>query len=205
MRANLLLSALALTSIGCAVEDPDLVSAPLVSGLGQHLEARELDLPPMVKDLAPYAGANWDFRVEIGLVDGDDPDLAVYPARAACLISGDWKGLPPQGWDEPVTVSDSKRERWAPIWQGTLPSGHLQGLVIDLDSEVHVVDGDLAYDAELASANRRMEVALNLDTATPDPLVVTILVETVYNGGQVNLEVADVLVRKVDEQGYPID
>lgn len=201
MRATAILSTLALV-VGCSAEPVDVVSSPIVTDFGQPIEARTLSRAPIARDLPPYAGANWDFRLEIGLSDPGDPVMYVYPARVLCRVNGDWMGLPPQGWDDPVPVIASTRDRWAPIWQGTLPGGLLESLVIDLDEDVMLVEEDVSFEGEIPSGDRQIELALGMDTGGQHPMVVTVLVQPIYHDGWVNLDVTDVLVRKVDELGY---
>jgi hypothetical protein len=205
MRSGLALCLVTLSTLGCAPEGADLTSSPLITGLDRELEVTQVARLAGREPLPPYMGANFDFRLELGLSSPDCPEISVFPARVLAAIDDDWIGLPPQGWDDPVPVRYGDGSRWAAIWLGSLPPGELHQLVIDLAEDVHVVVEDVAYDAAMADDDRQMQLELELDTDHPAPVVVTVFLETWARDGVVNYDVDKVLLREVDDRGYAKD
>ena len=205
MRSVHALALIATSAFGCAPESLEMTNSPIVSGLDRELEVTRIVTPAGRSAVAPYLGATFDVRIEMGLSSPDRPEVAVFPARVLANLDEDWIGLPPQGWDEPTHVEYRDRDRWAGIWQGQLPDGALNEVVIDLSEDVHVVVDDVAYDAALPVDERQLSFDLNVDTDHPAPVVLTVLLSTNVNGGVVNWDIEKVLVREVDSDGFPQD
>jgi hypothetical protein len=205
MHLGLTLSLVPLLAMGCASEATDLTSSPMITGLGREVEVTQVARLGGAEPLPPYMGATFDFRLELGLTSPDCPQISVFPARVLAAIDEDWIGLPPQGWDEPIPVRYVERDRWAAIWQGSLPEGELHQLVVDLAEDVHVVIEDVSYDASIADDDRQLDLGINVDTGHAAPVVVTVFLETWASDGVVNMDIDKVVLREVDDRGYAKD
>lgn len=205
MRTGLTLSLIALLTMGCASEATDLTSSPLITGLDREVEVTQVARLGGSEPLPPYMGANFDFRLELGLASPDCPQLSVFPDRVLAAIDEDWIGLPPQGWDEPVPVRYVERDRWPAVWQGSLPEGELHQLVMDLAEDVHVVIEDVSYDAAIADEDRQIDLDINVDTGHAAPVVITVFLMTHARDGVVNMDIDKVVLREVDDRGYAKD
>ncbi len=205
MRAVIILATPLLLAIGCAPEATELSSAAILGEelLGPH----SLDAEPLhvgVRAVQPtYAGARFDFRLELGNVGVDNPEVGLFVDRVLLRIDDDWTGLPPQGWDEPLDVVYSERQRWQAVWQGSLDPGTLGDVVIDLGEDAHVTVDDLAYDAVLVEDSRQLEAECAVQTAHPAPIVMSILLDAKASDGEVDLELVHVMLREVDANGWP--
>lgn len=206
MRPVSLLPLLAGLALACAPADTELTSEALRAGIGPAAEGLALSTKPMATGrVAPYAGANFDLRIELGSINPNAPKLGVFPERVLMEINDDWAALQPQDWDEVREIRYTQSQRWAGIWQGIPYEGDLTKLSIMLAEDAHLTMDDVSYDLAIPADQRELDVFVTLDTVHPRPLVVTVMVDVQMPEGQLTLFPEKVLIREIDHAGWPRD
>ena len=206
MRPVSLLPLLAGLTMACAPVDAELNGTALHAEPGLALEGVGTTATALTRQpRAPYRGANWGFRLELGTVHAEAPLLGVYPQRVLVEVEDDWAALPHQSWDEVREIRYTERQRWDGIWQGDMHAGELTHLTINLEEDAYVTVDDLSYDVAIPSDQREIDVELFLDTRHPRPLVVTVMLDVQARDGEVTIVHDGLLIREIDGTGHPHD
>lgn len=193
------------TFTGCAdapaLEDPSSAGATSADA-AYSAEDLATDIDTIEDDQwdPPYAGMDFQVRIELGLATPTDTVAGVEVDRLMTNIDGTWQGQQvPDGY---VELDFNTEARWTAIYEGDIAYGEMYDLDVMLGEYMYFASSNETWDEPIVSEDRDFTLHPSVHTDTDRPLVITALLEFYEDENGVQVELADTLVRWVDEDGY---
>jgi hypothetical protein len=210
MRTHLtsLLSLFALTlplGASAAGHSTDMGAAHRRLAAGTHTTLNH-ELPAVTRTahrtVTPYAGMDFDFRLEFASAERDQPTASVAVLRMLEDVEGSWGALSID--DDNVNISWSDVAFWPAVFDGDLYDGQMEGLSIMLAEDAIALENGWTFPVTIPSAYRDFDLDISYDPSYPYPVVATVFMSsTVIEGDLLILDVDHIEYREVDADGRP--
>jgi hypothetical protein len=148
----------------------------------------------------PYAGMDFDFRLELAAAHPGQPTVNVSLQRVLENVDGSWGALSVTG--EGVNVSWNGFGSWPSAWDGELYDGKMDGLSVMFAEDATAMRAGDTFPVTIPSEYRDFDLTLSLDPDYGHPVVATVFLNvSVLNDSELDVSVDHVEYREVDADG----